>query len=133
MHEHSTDPVGPLAQLHRRGRGGQPVDGRALGLTRPTVSRHVDLPEVALGTRLFLRTPQGKGLSDLGLLMPPDAQDVHPAHLERHVEFVQEPVNPARPGVRRVVEFQHRLSLLRSSCESGSRYSDTARERQNRS
>ena len=30
---------------------------RAMGLTQPTVSRHVDLLEAALGATLFLRAP----------------------------------------------------------------------------
>lgn len=47
---------------------------RALGLTQPTVSRHVDLLEAALGARLFLRAPQGMDLSDLGQQMLPEAR-----------------------------------------------------------
>jgi len=47
---------------------------RALGLTQPTVSRHVDLLEASLGATLFLRGPQGMGLSDLGAQMLPEAR-----------------------------------------------------------
>jgi len=47
---------------------------RALGLTQPTISRHVDLLEASLGARLFLRAPQGMGLSDLGAQMLPEAR-----------------------------------------------------------
>jgi DNA-binding transcriptional LysR family regulator len=47
---------------------------RDLGLTQPTVSRHIDHLEAALGAKLFLRAPQGMSLSDLGLRMLPEAR-----------------------------------------------------------
>lgn len=47
---------------------------RVLGLTQPTVSRHVDLLEESIGARLFLRAPQGMSLSDLGQQMLPEAR-----------------------------------------------------------
>jgi len=47
---------------------------RALGLTQPTVSRHVDLLEESIGAMLFLRAPQGMSLSDLGQQMLPEAR-----------------------------------------------------------
>ena len=47
---------------------------RALGLTQPTVSRHVDLLEESIGATLFLRAPQGMSLSDLGQQMLPEAR-----------------------------------------------------------
>ncbi len=47
---------------------------RALGLTQPTVSRHVDLLEEAVGAPLFLRSPQGMGLGDLGHELLPEAR-----------------------------------------------------------
>lgn len=47
---------------------------RMLGLTQPTVSRHVDLLEASLDEKLFLRAPQGMALSDLGQQMLPEAR-----------------------------------------------------------
>lgn len=47
---------------------------RVLGLTQPTVSRHVDLLEQAVGARMFLRSPQGLSLSDLGHQLMPEAR-----------------------------------------------------------
>lgn len=47
---------------------------RALGLTQPTLSRHVDLLEEALGAKLFLRAPQGTDLTDLGHDLLPEAR-----------------------------------------------------------
>lgn len=47
---------------------------RVLGLTQPTVSRHVDLLEETTGTTLFLRSPQGLALSDLGRQILPEAR-----------------------------------------------------------
>ena len=46
----------------------------SLGLTQPTVSRHVDLLEASLGAQLFLRAPQGMALSDLGQQRLPEAR-----------------------------------------------------------
>ncbi|MDD7971002.1 LysR family transcriptional regulator [Roseinatronobacter alkalisoli] len=47
---------------------------RMLGLTQPTVSRHIDLLEQATGTTLFLRSQQGLVLSDIGRQMLPEAR-----------------------------------------------------------
>ena len=47
---------------------------RGLGLTQPTVSRHIDLLEQALGATLFLRSPQGLAMSDLGQQLLPEAR-----------------------------------------------------------
>jgi DNA-binding transcriptional LysR family regulator len=58
---------------------------RALGLTQPTVSRHVDLLEAALGVTLFLRSPQGLEPTELGrgLLGEARAMAASAAALER--------------------------------------------------
>jgi len=47
---------------------------RALGLTQPTVSRHIDLLEDALGAALFLRSPHGLAPSDLSRQLLPEAR-----------------------------------------------------------
>lgn len=47
---------------------------RVLGLTQPTVSRHIDLLEQEVGARLFLRSPQGLVPSDLGQQLLPEAR-----------------------------------------------------------
>ncbi|MFN4100004.1 MAG: LysR family transcriptional regulator, partial [Pararhodobacter sp.] len=58
---------------------------RILGLTQPTVSRHIDLLESALGTRLFLRSSQGMRLTDRGaeLLSEARAMAASASALER--------------------------------------------------
>lgn len=48
--------------------------GRRLGLTQPTVGRHIDLLEAAVGAALFLRTPQGLDLTDRGRDLLPEAE-----------------------------------------------------------
>ncbi|KPQ05873.1 MAG: LysR family transcriptional regulator [Rhodobacteraceae bacterium HLUCCA12] len=47
---------------------------RALRLTQPTVGRHIDLLEEAVGATLFLRSPQGMALSALGQQLLPEAR-----------------------------------------------------------
>lgn len=44
---------------------------RVLGLTQPTLARHVDLLEAALGKRLFLRTPRGLSPTEAAEAMRP--------------------------------------------------------------
>ncbi|MFN7003858.1 MAG: LysR family transcriptional regulator [Roseinatronobacter sp.] len=58
---------------------------RVLGLTQPTVSRHIDLLETALGATLFVRSSQGMGLTDRGgaLLSEARAMAASAAALER--------------------------------------------------
>ncbi len=46
---------------------------RALGLTQPTVARHLDQLEAALGRRLFLRSPRGLSPTDAARAMAPAA------------------------------------------------------------
>jgi len=47
---------------------------RALGLTQPTVARHVDQLEAALGRRLFLRTPRGLSPTEAAVGVAPYAE-----------------------------------------------------------
>jgi len=47
---------------------------RSLGLTQPTVGRHVDALEQALGCALFIRTQQGLSPSDVALALRPYAE-----------------------------------------------------------
>lgn len=47
---------------------------RRLGLTQPTVGRHVDQLEAALGVRLFLRSPQGYLPSERATALLPQAR-----------------------------------------------------------
>ncbi len=47
---------------------------RALGLTQPTVGRHIDTLEAAVGQTLFLRTPQGLSVTDTASLLVPEAR-----------------------------------------------------------
>ncbi|MFA7414527.1 MAG: LysR family transcriptional regulator [Rhizobium sp.] len=47
---------------------------RALGLTQPTVGRHIDALEEASGARLFLRTQQGLLATETALQMKPYAE-----------------------------------------------------------
>lgn len=47
---------------------------RRLGLTQPTVARHIDLMEAALGVTLFLRTPAGLTPTETGAALLPEAR-----------------------------------------------------------
>lgn len=47
---------------------------RQLGLTQPTVGRHIDELEHALGVSLFTRSPKGLAPTDAGLELRPHAQ-----------------------------------------------------------
>ena len=47
---------------------------RALGLTQPTVARHVDALEAALGADLFVRSQRGLAPTDLALSLRAHAQ-----------------------------------------------------------
>lgn len=47
---------------------------RALGLTQPTVGRHIDTLEAAVGQSLFLRTAQGLAITQAALALVPEAQ-----------------------------------------------------------
>lgn len=46
---------------------------RALGLTQPSIARHIDALEATLGTTLFLRTPRGLSPTDAALELQPYA------------------------------------------------------------
>lgn len=52
---------------------------RQLGLTQPTVGRHIDALEQALGTALFTRAPQGLLPTDTALDLLPHAQAMEAA------------------------------------------------------
>lgn len=47
---------------------------RTLGLTQPTVGRHIDTLEAAVGQSLFLRTAQGLAVTEAALALVPEAQ-----------------------------------------------------------
>lgn len=47
---------------------------RALGLTQPTVGRHIDTLEAAVGQTLFLRTPQGLSVTETAASLVPEAR-----------------------------------------------------------
>lgn len=56
-------------------RGSLSAAARTLGLTQPTVARHVELLEAALGGgALFTRSPQGLRLTDAGARLLPHAE-----------------------------------------------------------
>jgi len=47
---------------------------RSLGLTQPSIARHIDALEQAVGTTLFLRTPRGLSPTDAALELRPYAE-----------------------------------------------------------
>lgn len=47
---------------------------RTLGMTQPTLGRHIDLLEAKLGRALFVRTPHGLSLTDTAAMMVTEAQ-----------------------------------------------------------
>lgn len=50
--------------------------GRAMGLTQPTVGRHIDNLETALGLKLFIRSFDGFAPTDAALELKPYAAGV---------------------------------------------------------
>lgn len=49
---------------------------RSLDLTQPTVARHIELLEAALGVDLFLRSPRGLSPTDIAKALLPQAQAI---------------------------------------------------------
>lgn len=49
---------------------------RDLGLTQPTVGRHIDALETAIGVQLFLRTPQGLMPTEAAIDLRPQAEQL---------------------------------------------------------
>ena len=49
---------------------------RRLGLTQPTIARHIEALEQAVGGDLFLRTPRGLDPTDLALQLQPHAESL---------------------------------------------------------
>ncbi|MDW5312887.1 LysR family transcriptional regulator [Rhizobium sp. PL01] len=49
---------------------------RGLGLTQPTVGRHIDALETAIGFQLFMRSPQGLVPTDAALDLKPHAEQL---------------------------------------------------------
>src|SRR5690348_2377290 len=47
---------------------------RTLGLTQPSVARHIDALEQAVGASLFVRTPRGLSPTDAALELKPFAE-----------------------------------------------------------
>jgi DNA-binding transcriptional LysR family regulator len=47
---------------------------RVLGLTQPTIGRHIDTLEATVGQTLFLRTPQGLSVTESTALLVPEAR-----------------------------------------------------------
>src|SRR5690349_15321967 len=52
---------------------------RALGLTQPTIGRHVETLEQTLGTPLFVRSPQGLVPTEAALEIRPHAEAMRAA------------------------------------------------------
>src|SRR6202012_3207866 len=52
---------------------------RALGLTQPTLGRHVDQLERALGAPMFTRSPQGRTPPETALTLAPIAEAMESA------------------------------------------------------
>lgn len=73
---------------------------RALQLTQPTVGRHIDLLEQAVGSALFLRAPQGMTLTDLGRELLPEARAM--AAAAAALERTASAPHDARHGVVRL-------------------------------
>ncbi|WP_264048891.1 LysR family transcriptional regulator [Methylobacterium flocculans] len=72
----STDPDWALYRtlLSVLDEGSLSAAARALGLTQPTVARHVDALEAALGADLFVRSQRGLEPTDLALSVRPHAR-----------------------------------------------------------
>ena len=96
---------------------------RALGLTQPTVARHVDQLEAALGRRLFVRTQRGLSPTEAALEMAPyaEAMAAASAALRRAVTAEREAVaGTVRVSASEVVGVE-RLPPVLAACGAGIR------------
>jgi DNA-binding transcriptional LysR family regulator len=88
---------------------------RVLDMTQPSIARHVDALEAALGAKLFLRTPRGLSPTDAALELKPLAESlaVTSAALRRTAEGRGGVVSgTVRISASEVVAFAHLPSIL---------------------
>ncbi|GGG07327.1 MULTISPECIES: LysR family transcriptional regulator [Rhizobium] len=88
---------------------------RALGLTQPSVARHIDALEHALGTTLFVRTQRGLSPTDAALELQPLAESlasVSAALLRMAEGRTGEVSGTVRISASEVVGIEHLPSIL---------------------
>lgn len=88
---------------------------RALGLTQPSVARHIDALEEAVGAALFLRTPRGLSPTDAALELKPLAEllaSTSAAFLRLAEGRVGEVKGTVRISASEVVGVEHLPSIL---------------------
>ena len=88
---------------------------RVLDMTQPSIARHVDALEAALGSKLFLRTPRGLSPTDAALELKPltESLAVTSAALRRTAEGRGGVVSgTVRISASEVVAFAHLPSIL---------------------
>ena len=90
---------------------------RSLGLAQPTLGRHVELLEAALGTTLFTRSPTGLAATDAAEALRPFVESMRATAqaIERHAHAVRHTVaGTVRLGVSEVIGIEVVPTILAS-------------------
>lgn len=87
---------------------------RVLGMTQPSVSRHIDALETAVGGKLFVRTQRGLSPTDRGLALRPQAESLvaTSAALLRAASGAEEVSGTVRITASDVVGAEHLPPIL---------------------
>lgn len=87
---------------------------RVLGMTQPSVSRHIDALETAVGGKLFVRTQRGLSPTDRGLALRPHAESLvaTSAALLRAASGAEEVSGTVRITASEVVGAEHLPPIL---------------------
>jgi DNA-binding transcriptional LysR family regulator len=88
---------------------------RSLGLTQPSVARHVDALEAAIGAKLFLRTQRGLSPTDAALRLKPHAETLvatSAALLRAAADGAEEARGTVRISTSEIVGAEHLPPIL---------------------
>ncbi|WP_254655329.1 LysR family transcriptional regulator [Roseobacter sp. GAI101] len=88
--------------------------GRLLGMTQPSVSRHIDLLEAALGSKLFLRTHRGMSPTEAAERIRPhvDILTASSAAIKRAASRTSEVAGTVRISATEVVGTEYLPPIL---------------------
>jgi len=90
---------------------------RSLGLAQPTLGRHVELLEAALGTTLFTRSPAGLAATDAAQALRPFIESMRATAqaIDRHARAARDTVaGTVRLGVSEVIGIEVMPAILAS-------------------
>lgn len=87
---------------------------RALGMTQPSVARHIDALEAAVGAKLFVRSQRGLSPTDRGLALRPHAESLvaTSAALMRAASGTEDVSGTVRITASEVVAAEHLPPIL---------------------